>query len=431
MRMSRGTCVVALLTAYTLLYMRRGIMRWFIPNLRERRRDERKAKKRRQQRHARKGGSRFSTNPSVAFFLFFTIFMAAQMRTRLHPSARGQRWRRSPPYSSWSFSRPSSSSSSSYTHSTTPKKHTAPVNWHALAAEQAAREPSRESREIGTKKNGLSGFAFTALGIGGLPGVINATKEAWDGLQEYANLTLLNGTRLPWEHTSENEAVHAPPLERSSSIFAALRKGPWMGCSRSDALICTGVYRALKRSSAASVFDVDCGKHVAWLPKVVDKLLGEYRLVRIICAVRGEAEYARAKQGWGARRHIRFVRFNSTEAHPSQFHRADVTLARETLHSNLIQAMRFLKTLKAASNSRYLIHDNFPRERINVPTTSGLRMNAALPPFSMPPPFYTHSDPDDVFGVQVTCRLVAEIFETRTTPTMEELVDPRKRRILE
>ncbi len=409
-------------------------MGWFGPSLRERRRDERKAKKRRQQKQLRKRRSRFIPSPSVAIFLLFTIFMAAHMRTRLYPAAKFGRWRRRATYSSWaSTPRKSSQSTSTYTRLATPKRHATPVNWHALAGAQAAREPARDSggSSRNSRPSGSTAFTFTAVGLGGTTGGINATKEAWDELPEYANLTSLNGTRLPWQHTSESEAARAPPLERSSSIFAALRKGPWMGCSRADALICTGVYRALKRSAAASVFDVDCAKHLGWIPKVVDKLLGEYRLVRVICAVSSEAEYARAKVGWGTRRHVRFVRFNSAEARASEYVPADVTLARETLHSNLIQAMRFLKTLKAAGKSRYLIHDNYPRERINIPTTSGLRINAALPPFSMPPPFYTHFDPEDVLGVQVSCRLIAEMFETRTTPTMEELVDPRKRRILE
>jgi len=370
--------------------------------------------------------------------------MAANMRARLHPFAlRGGRRRSfsffSKPTHRW---KSSSSSQSSYTSTgakpaALPKRHTAPVNWHALAAARAANSRSSDDEDSGRKssrrgKNAGGTFSFSAFGLGGSSGGLNATLAGWNAIPNRVELPpLTNLTWLPWQHQSEGSKATAPLLVRSSSIFSALRKGPWMGCSRTDALVCTGVYRALKRTAAASIFDVDCSRHLAWLPKVIDKLLGEYRLVRVICAYTSEAAHARSRVAWGARRHVTYVNFTAADAAPSQFMPADVTLARESMKSNLILSMRFLKNLKHAGTSKFLVHENFPRERVNIPTKTGLRINAALPPFSLPPPVYTHQDPDDSVGVQINCRNVPEMFEMRTTPTMEELVDPRKRRILE
>lgn len=406
-------------------------------------------------RSRKRGGNRAArgkfaaTRASMMFFLAFTLFMAVNLRSRLHPRAlrgwesHGRFFNFVRPTWTWirSGRRSTSGSSTSTTtgfsgsgSSTTAKRNTMPVNWHALAAQRAALAHGAGRKHTEHNSDASSGFSFSTLGLGvdtarGTRGV-NVSKAAWDILPEREELLGLNRTDLPWVHRS-GAAPTAPPLERASSIFAALRKGPWMGCSRANAMVCTGVYRALKRSAATSIFDVDCARHLAWLPKVMDKLLGEYRLVRVICAFETEAQHARAVQAWSTRRHVRFVRFIPPESRPGDFASADVTIARETLRSNLILAMRFLKQLKAAQSSKYLIHENFPRERMNVPTPTGLKINMALPPFSLPPPFYSHSDADDVFGVQVSIRYIEEMFEMRTTPTMEDLVDPRKRRVLE
>lgn len=391
--------------------------------LRERRVGAREDRRKRSNRK-RKSLRPTLLHPTTITLVAFTVFLMAQLRARARRFTSSQIRLRSPV----------SAPVAAHTPVKQTKQHI-PTNWHAAAAKHASLvrgmspkiEVHRDLVQYHTVALGGSGEATETKRS------IVATQEMWDRLPMQAQLPSLHNTTFPWQHVARRaaNAMIAPPLDRAGSIFAALRKGPWMGCSRANALVCTGVYRSLKRSAASSVFDVNCARHLGWLPKVVDKLMSEYRLVRVVCALSTDAQIPLARSAWDGHRYVRFVRFNGASANTSSFPDADATLAREVLHENLISAMRFLKLLKQAGRSRYLIHENYPSEHINLPTAQGLRLNAALPPFSLPPPLYVQADPDDVHGTQIACRSIAEMFEVRSTPTMDELVDPRKRRVLE
>lgn len=379
-----------------------------------------------------------TTIPLLIFFATFTFFIAVKQRAR---TVRGFRPHASRTASGASRARavhrpPKNWHAAAVAHAN-PKRRRRPIRVRAALPRLPARPHSARRRRL-QRLSAPSGrhevvqYYTVSLGHAARPRrAINATKEAWDMLPTRTILTPLINTTLPWEHVANGAAPTAPPLDRTESIFAALRKGPWMGCSRANAIVCTGVYRSLKRSAAASLFDVNCAAHLEWLPKVLDKLMNEYRLVRIICGVSSETEMAMARGAMGLRKHVHFVPFKPLSARAGNFPRADVVLAREALRGNLISTMRFLRTLKQSASARFLIHDNYPAENGNIFTRRGLRLNTALPPFSMPPPFYAHSDPEDVLGLQIACRTVGDMFELRSTPTMNELVDPRRRRILE
>lgn len=236
---------------------------------------------------------------------------------------------------------------------------------------------------------------------------------------------------LPWVHGASDTLASLGGTPAEHSIFAARRKGPWMGCARRDALLCTGLYRSLKRTGAASLFDLDCGMHLEWLPRILEKLLREYRLVRVTCAVRGPNDAVRARAALAGAR-VDVVVFQPMTAPAAEFPKSDVVFTRESLRrANLIGAMALLRKVKDSNAYAYVVHENFPRAPANIPRKEGLLINAALPPFSLPPPFYSHVNDDDAPGVEVACRAVPDMFAQRATPTMNELVDPRRRVILE
>lgn len=239
--------------------------------------------------------------------------------------------------------------------------------------------------------------------------------------------------------------MHRPPETKDDrgsegegveSIFKARRKGAWMGCEREFHLVCKGVYRAIKKTNAIRVVDVGCEGNVGWLPHVVDKLRTEFRMVNLICVVGKEEEEERVYKMYGA---VEGVSVVVMDAYTAKFpNKTDMLVAYRLLEKGtLIDAMRFFQNVKKENAVDVLAMESYPESR-NVPgENSGngkLRINAALAPFWFPPPVYEYEnveeDPDGDH-MRIVAIKVAEMFKTRATPEMKDLVDPRKRHVVE
>lgn len=239
--------------------------------------------------------------------------------------------------------------------------------------------------------------------------------------------------------------MHRPPETKKGdsgngegvqSIFTARRKGAWMGCERDFYLVCKGVYRAIKRTNAIRVVDVGCERNVGWLPHVVNKLRTEFRMVRLTCVVGKGEEEERVRKLYGTVEGMNVV---VTDAYTAKFpNNTDMVVAYRLLEKGtLIDAMRFFKNVKKGNTVDVLATESYPESR-NVPgENSGngkLRINTALAPFWFPPSVYEYEnaeeDPDGDH-TRIVAVKVAEMFKTRTTPEMKDLVDPRKRHVVE
>lgn len=221
--------------------------------------------------------------------------------------------------------------------------------------------------------------------------------------------------------------------DTAPSIFTAKRKGAWMGCSRDYHLVCKGVYRSIKRTNAIKVVDTACDMNVEWLPHIVQKLKSEFRLVQLTCVVRRAEEIATIKAAYKAVPNVQFATLDPfTGAYPNG---TDMVIAYRLFErETLIRAMQFFKNLKAGAAVTYVTHESFPDEKNAPSNTAALQINTATEPFSFPSSVHEYSNTDEQPGpsrMQIVTTATSAIFEGRTTPKMHDLIDPRKRHVLQ
>lgn len=284
---------------------------------------------------------------------------------------------------------------------------------------------------------GASYSAIRARSTSVLQAVVNRTNgtdQVARTVIEYGYVKLHKLDTFPWVHVRE---VHKVQLDvpGDESIFVARRKGVWMGCARAYFLVCKGVYRAIKRTASVNVMDVSCVQDLQWLPKVLDKLKDEFRMVRLTCAVRTHTDVKIAQEAFKMNPLVNVVMFDPfVEAFVNT---SDMIIAyRLVENENLIRTMQFFKNVKKHDNVQYIVHDNYPQES-NVITVhpqnnsrSLFRINAAREPFSFPEPVYIYENVDEQPGthtMHIVCRSMRDIFERRTLPELQDLIDPRKR----
>lgn len=239
--------------------------------------------------------------------------------------------------------------------------------------------------------------------------------------------------------------MHRPPEtqdegdstdEREKSIFTARRKGAWIGCEREFHLVCKGIYRAIKVTNAIRVVDVGCAGNIGWLPHVVNKLRTEFRMVTLVCAVGTAEEEGKVRKLYGT---VEGVNVLVLDAYANTFpNETDLLLAYRFLEKEtLIDAMRFFKNVNKGGTVSALALESYPASR-NAPGRNGgegkLTINTALAPFWFPSSLYEYENAaEDPEGehMRIVVVKVAEMFTTRVTPEMKDLVDPRKRHVVE
>lgn len=242
------------------------------------------------------------------------------------------------------------------------------------------------------------------------------------------------------------EAVHAAPqkeegpaqlAENDNSIFAARRKGAWIGCSRPFHLVCKGVYRAIKITNSVHIVDVSCQQNAGWLPHILQKLRGEFRLVHLTCVVGKNVNREEMKQEYASVENLNFVEMDPfKDTFPNQ---TDMVVAYRFLKDGtLISAMRFFKNVKASGSVKLLATETFPGQRnVLKKQPSGntqLQINTKAAPFRFPPSIYEYENADenpDSDRMQISVANVRELFKEKSTPEMQDLVDPRKRLVRE
>ncbi|PXF48924.1 hypothetical protein BWQ96_01266 [Gracilariopsis chorda] len=208
------------------------------------------------------------------------------------------------------------------------------------------------------------------------------------------------------------------------SIFKALRSGGWIGCERPFHLVCKGVYRAIKATNAINVANIGCERDVAWLPHIVRKLREEFRMVQLTCI----GDRTSGFDGLD----VKFVAMNVyDDAFPND---TDLLVAYKLMQSEtLISGMKFLKNVKRSGTVDMLVVETFPQGD-NKMRDGVLKVNTAIAPFWFPGAVYQYSNAaenEESEMMQIVTVRVAEMFEGRNTPTMAELVDPRKRVVQE
>lgn len=208
------------------------------------------------------------------------------------------------------------------------------------------------------------------------------------------------------------------------SIFKALRNGGWIGCERPFHLVCKGVYRAIKATNAMNVANIGCERDVAWLPHIVRKLREEFRMIRLTCI----GDRTSGFDGLD----VKFVAMNVYEdAFPND---TELLVAYKLMQSEtLIDGMKFLKNVKRSGTVDMLVVETFPQGD-NKMQDGALKVNTAIAPFWFPAAVYHYSNEaenDENEMMEIVTVRVDEMFEKRNTPTMAELVDPRKRVVQE
>lgn len=107
-------------------------------------------------------------------------------------------------------------------------------------------------------------------------------------------------------------------------------------------------------------------------------------------------------------------------------------------NGTLIRAMRFFKNVKKSA-TRVLVTETYPNEDNVVRKVGGekqmrLRINTAGAPFWFPVPIYEYENEEEnseTVVMQIAAVTVSEMFEEKVTPSLGDLVDPRKRFIQE
>lgn len=321
----------------------------------------------------------------------------------------------------------------------------APRNWWLTASPREAAPPGEAEGE----KDALADIPEGPLPLPVLRsanGTASAAKTAagssWTG--SFAQGVL---SALPLHLLAE--AKHAPPRkggvaaggegEEHESIFAARRKGAWIGCERPFHLVCKGVYRAIKITNAVRVVDVECERDVAWLPHILHKLREEFRMVQLTCAVREAGRVEVVRKAYEGVRDVQVVVLDAyNDAFPAG---TDMLVAYKFLEERtLIDAMRFFKNVHKSGTVSVLAVESFPRARNKPKPVDGgdaagkLRINTAVAPFWFPPCVYQYENVDENpenVPMHICAVKLDEIFRRKNTPGMQDLVDPRRRFVQE
>lgn len=250
--------------------------------------------------------------------------------------------------------------------------------------------------------------------------------------------------------TAMTASLPSPP----SSIFRARRKGDWIGCARPFHLICKGVYRAAKHASALTLLSLSCRADAPWLPYVARKLHAELRPVRLYCALDKAAgpnatADARDDPDLAAEVHASYGEAGLAGVVRADVHagnlgvpKVDMVIAYRALATRtLIDGVRLLRGIKASRAATLLVTETFPdTDNADAGAASaraahgGHRVNVATAPFLFPAPVFEYANDEenaDSEDMEIVAVHVAHLFEERLTPEMKDLVDPRKRVVLE
>lgn len=245
------------------------------------------------------------------------------------------------------------------------------------------------------------------------------------------------------------ERLHSAPTRSSDqerefsyedSIFSARRKGIWIGCGSDSYLICKGAYRAIKVVDAAKVADVGCIRNSGWLPHVLGKLRGEFRMVHLICIVPEQMHVKEVMELYkDVTMKVSVIVKNVLEEEITE--KVDLLIGYGFLKGGtLIRAMRFMRLVKRSGNVRYLLLENYPGEKnvvINELKSNGkndrkIRINTGIAPFYFPKAIYNYANEDDNDErVEKTIKVVRvdELFEGQMTLRYDQLIDPRKKKL--
>ncbi|CAN8068129.1 unnamed protein product [Agarophyton chilense] len=220
------------------------------------------------------------------------------------------------------------------------------------------------------------------------------------------------------------ETVPKTKVRERSSIFTALQRGGWIGCERPFHLVCKGVYRAIKVTNAINVVNIGCERDAAWLPHIVKKLREEFRMVKLTCI----GEHSDGFEDVD----VRFVKMDVFEERfPNE---TDMLVAYKFVETRtLISAMKFLKNVKRSDSVQTLVIETFP-DSDNSIRDGLLKMNTAIAPFWFPTALYQYSNEEEneeKQAMKIIAVTVNQLFTDRNTPSMMDLVDPRKRLVQE
>lgn len=193
--------------------------------------------------------------------------------------------------------------------------------------------------------------------------------------------------------------------------------------------MCKGVYRAIKATNAVRIIDVGCDRNAGWLPHVIRKLRSEYRMVHLTCVTNGTQALNVGYSG------IQDVSMRQMNVYTEEFPETDMLIAyRFVMNDTLIAAMKFFKNVKKSGHVKVLTTENFPDLDANRVSNGTLMMNTGISPFWFPVAIFGYENDEENVEkspMEISSVKVAELFEERFTPKMEELVDPRKRYVIE
>jgi hypothetical protein len=219
--------------------------------------------------------------------------------------------------------------------------------------------------------------------------------------------------------------------EGRESVFAARRKGTWMGCTPPYYMICKGVYRAIKKLNAVTVLDTSCKENTVWLPFVIMHLKKEFRLVRLICTDRSVSKLSRVHLAYQGFKHVSFSQFDPFE--DVLTNKTDVVIAVNLLRQEtLIRSMKFFKLLKENKLAGGVVYENYP-ESANKPIASKtlakevVLLNTFTVPFLFGPPEYRYESTEEQPGsrrMEIAFVSPARIFEHKSTPSFADLMHP-------
>lgn len=248
-------------------------------------------------------------------------------------------------------------------------------------------------------------------------------------------------------------------MNEGGSIFTARQKGEWIGCTRPHHLVCKGVYRAIKAHNSLSVLSLSCGADVDWLPHILRKLRTELRPVRLYCGLAPASEDPSMElrvagiervykgpaglAGFVTVPNLASGGFVQVEADKLKTFKVDMLIAYRRLAAlTLIDGVKFLRTVKASGMADLLVLETFPEADNAVNTLASERstgrnkVNVGAAPFFFPAPVfeYVNEDEQDTNAgdeMEIVVVKLSELFAERMTPEMKDLVDPRKRLVLE
>lgn len=221
-------------------------------------------------------------------------------------------------------------------------------------------------------------------------------------------------------------------IDERTSIFAARRKGDWMGCGRSYYLVCKGVYRAIKRTNALTILDTACAANSYWLPFVIKHLYKELKLIKLTCADKDESHLRQARQAYRDIDHVQFTQFNPYTTQISN--KTDLLLGISALNDEtLITASKFFRNIQESGNVAYVVYENFPdsnngRGSLSTRRSSG-RLNTFAPPFMFGLPTYYYENVDEqpsTESVMIVAMKSEELFKNHRKPNMVDLRPPPK-----